>query len=69
MNTSEDLKTIYDEASKKLGPSKARKYLTTFFSNMVFDLEESGDLSTESINKKISEEASFMLKLKKEDAA
>ncbi len=69
MQTSQNLKTIYDEASKKLGPSQARKYLTTFFSTMIFDLEESGDFSIESIDKKIAEEASFISKIRKEDVA
>lgn len=52
MKTSEALKIIYDEAAKKLGKDKARKYLTSFFSNLVFDLEEGHALEAETIEKK-----------------
>ncbi len=69
MTTEESLKEIYDEATKKIGASKARKYLTTFFSNMIFDLEEGQQLNAEMIKKKIEEELVFIKKVEKEDAA
>ena len=69
MNTAENLKTIYEEAAKKLGPKQARKYLTTFFSNMIYDLESNSEVTTKNLEHKIQEEVAFILKADKQGAA
>lgn len=69
MKTSTALKAIYDEAEKKLGHEKARKYLTTFFSSMIFDLKEANELTPAMIERKISEELNFVTKANKEKVA
>ena len=69
MKTSKALNTIYEQASKKLGPDQARKYLITVFSNIIFDLEQDDDLSAEMIEKKIKEEAEFILRVNKQNVA
>lgn len=69
MNTSEALKIIYDVTCQKLGPKEGRKYVSSFFSNMMFDLEEAGCVTASEIEKKIIEEAEFCLRCSKKEVA
>ena len=57
--TSKHIETIYTEASKKLGKTKAKEYVSTTIFNILFDLEEAGNLSSESIEKALKDESDF----------
>jgi hypothetical protein len=57
MKTSNHLKTIYDSVALVLGETKAREYIATTMSNLLYDLKD--NLTDESLENALREEAEF----------
>lgn len=69
MTTSEALSIIYDMTVKTVGKDRAPTYISTTLSSILFDLSESGTVSSERIEEAIQEEAKLCLKCLNKEAA
>ena len=61
MTTGEALKIIYDTTTRAVGQDKAPSYVSTTLSSILFDLSQSGPVSSEQIEEAIQEEAKLCL--------
>lgn len=68
MTTSEALKIIYDTTVKAVGKDKAPSYVSTTLSSILFDLNQSGPISSDKIEEAIQEEAKLCLNCLKKAA-
>lgn len=69
MNSSDYLKLIYDSVSSKHGKTFAKEYISTAMFNMIFDLEESGQLGPDALEAALKEEAEFCQRAASKDVA
>lgn len=60
---------IYQTVSKIMGAPKARDYISTAISSIIFDLEESGIVTEEKFEEALKEELDLCLAALKKDAA
>lgn len=70
MNSSKALQIIYEVTSKKIGPLEARRFVSSTLYNLIADFQDSGqEITAESIEKALIEEAQFCQECAKKDAA
>jgi hypothetical protein len=67
MKTANHLKTIYESVASKLGELKAREYVATTLSNMLYDLKD--NLTDENLEDALREEAEFCKACASKDVA
>ncbi len=63
------IEIIYRETASRIGKTKAKEYVATTLFNILFDLEESGLLSSESITNALREESEFCAKASSSEVA
>lgn len=69
MTTSEALEIIYDTTVKTVGKDKATEYVSITLSSILFELNESGAVTSKQIEEAIQEEARLCLRCRNKKAA